>query len=508
VARASCPQANPKIGGRDILAPKPISIFHRVRRSRFTRHCSLTQSTMIPFKSLLTLAITYALSSASAAPGEWTPLFNGSDLSGWEQKGGKAEYTVENGEIVGTAVAKTPNSFLCTDREYADFILEFELKVDARLNSGVQFRSTYSESPTTYEWQGKTIKVAAKRFHGYQSEIDPDPKRNRMWTAGIYDEGRRGWLYPGALGGEAKTFTEAGRVVTKQNEWNKVRVVAVGNHISTFLNGVPRAAIIDDLTAKGLIGLQVHGIGNKELVGAEVRWRNIRIMEVVPGDGLSAEEIANGWAPLWDGKTTEGWKSPKSDTFPTKGWAIEDGVLSVLGKKGGDIVTNERYAAFELSVDFKMTEAANSGIKYFCQPNLNMKTGETAGANKGSAIGLEFQILDDKKHPDAKNGRDGNRTLGSVYDLITSDKSEINPTIGEWHTAVVKTDGRKAEHFLDGKLIASYNRFSPEFEALVAKSKYKNIPGFGQWPNGHLLLQDHGNYVSFRNIKIRVPSEK
>lgn len=463
---------------------------------------------MFPSKSLLciTLALTFALSPATAAPGEWTPLFNGSDLTGWNQKGGKAEFTVENGEIVGRAVAKTPNSFLCTDREYADFILEFEFKVDPRLNSGVQFRSTYSESPSTYEWQDKTINVPAKRMHGYQSEIDNDPKKNRMWTAGVFDEARRGWLYPGALGGDPKSFSEAGQKLTKISDWNKVRVVAVGNHISTFLNNEPRAAITDDLTKSGLIGLQVHSIGNNELVGAEVRWRNIRIMEVVPTDGLTAEEIAMGWAPLWDGKTTEGWRNAKADTFPTKGWTISDGILTVHAKSGGgDIITHDRYAAFELSLDFKMTEAANSGIKYFTQPNLNTKTGELMAINQGSAIGLEYQILDDQKHPDAKNGRDGNRTLASVYDLITSDKTQTKPAIGTWHTALIKTDGRKVEHFLDGQLVASYDRFSPEFEALVAKSKYKNIPGFGQWPNGHLLLQDHNDEVSFKNIKFRIP---
>ena len=465
---------------------------------------------MTPSKSLLcfTIAAFGYSTSVTAAPGEWTPLFNGKDLTGWVQKGGKAEYRVENGEIVGRAVPKTPNSFLCTDREYADFILEFELKVDPRLNSGVQFRSTYSETPTSYEWQGKTINVPANRFHGYQSEIDPDPKRNRMWTAGIYDEGRRGWLYPGALGGNNERFSEAGRTLTKQEEWNKVRIVAVGNHISTFLNGHPRAAITDNLTSKGLIGLQVHSINNEELVGAEVRWRNLRIMEIVPTESLSAEEIANGWAPLWDGKTTEGWISAKADSFPTKGWVIEDGVLTVLGEGGGDIVTRERYSAFELSLEFKMTEAANSGIKYFCQNNLDLKTGAILKGNKGSSIGLEYQILDDNKHPDAKNGRDGNRTLGSLYDLITSKKEGIASGVGTWHTAVIKTDGTKVEHFLNGELIVSYDRTSEEFKALVAKSKYKNIPGFGAWDDGHILLQDHGDNVSFRNIKFRIPAEK
>ena len=212
----------------------------------------------------------------------WTALFDGKSLNGWTQKGGKAKYSVEDGCIVGRTVPKTPNSFLCTKKHYSDFVLEYEYKCDNRLNSGVQIRSnTYAKEVTKKLENGKTRKFPAGRVHGYQVEIDPN-NPDRMWSGGIYDEGRRGWLYPGLQGGnddEAKVaFTKSGQKAYKPNQWNKVRVACKGDSIKTWLNGQARADFKDNLTAKGFIGLQVHGIGNKdELAGAQVQWRNLRI---------------------------------------------------------------------------------------------------------------------------------------------------------------------------------------------------------------------------------------
>jgi len=451
---------------------------------------------------------------ASANDG-WVELFNGRDLTGWVQKGGKAKYSVEDGSIVGRSVPGTPNSFLCTSKEYGNFILEYDFKVDPRLNSGVQIRSKCFDKPHEYSWEGKKIKVPADRVHGYQIEIDPDVKRGRMWSAGIYDEARRGWLCPGQLAGNKAEFTKQGKTCFHPNGWNHVRVEAIGPWIRTWLNGVPRAAICDDLTPKGLIGLQVHGIGRaKDHEGLQVAWSNLRIKEVGPGTGpnsLSAEEIADGWCLLWDGKTSDGWRGAKLRDFPEKGWKIADGELTVLAggggeaRQGGDIVTRRRFARFELQADFKITPGANSGIKYFCQPNLDPITGTGAKAKMGSAIGLEYQILDDARHPDAKKGRDGNRTMASLYDLIAADASKAPNPPGEWNHARIVTDGTDVQHWLNGKKVLEYQRGSEKFKKLVAQSKYRKIPGFGEWPDGHILLQDHGNEVHFRNIKERVP---
>lgn len=437
-------------------------------------------------------------------------LIPGKDLAGWVRRGGNANYAVEGKEIVGTSVLNTPNSFLCTETTYGDFVLEYDFKVDPRLNSGVQIRSECFDHATQVEWQGKRIEIPAGRVHGYQVEIDPDPKQDRWWTAGLYDEGRRGWLYPGPNGGKERAFTEQGRKLFKQGEWNHVRVEAIGDSIKTWLNDAPCAAIQDSMTPRGFIALQVHGIGaDASKQGAQVRWRNLRLTDLAPpANTLTAKEKADGWRLLWDGKTTDGWRGAKAEAFPAKGWDIQDGLLTVLATggaesaAGGDIVTKERFSEFELVVDFKITPGANSGIKYFCQPNLDPITGTGAKAATGSAIGLEFQILDDERHPDAKLGRDGNRTLGALYDLIPPSSKRPNP-IGEWNTARIVSHGQHVEHWLNGRKVLEYERSSAAFREIVGMSKYKTIPGFGEWKDGHILLQDHGDRVSFRNIKIK-----
>jgi hypothetical protein len=441
-------------------------------------------------------------------------------LSGWVQRGGKATYAIEGNEIVGTSVLDTGNTFLCTTKDYGDFILEYEFKVDPKLNSGVQIRSEYLAEAKTVEWQGRTIQIPAKRVHGYQVEIDPEPAKNRWWSAGIYDEGRRAWLVPddGVKGVNGRAFTERGRRIFKANDWNHVRVEAIGDSIRTWLNGTPCAELKDSMTARGFIALQVHGIGKDvEKNGTQVRWRNLTITEVdgpakVAANTLTPEEKAAGWRLLWDGQTTTGWRSARAEEFPTNGWMIQDGRLNVLdsgGKEavgGGDIITREVFSEFELLVDFKLTPGANSGIKYFVQPALAAITSTGAKAAVGSAIGLEFQILDDAVHPDAKLGRDGNRTVGSLYDLIPASAGKRPNAIGEWNTARIVVRGRQVEHWLNGAKVLEYERASPAFRDAVAASKYRNIPGFGEWPSGHILLQEHGDAVSFRNVKIRVLS--
>lgn len=220
---------------------------------------------------LATLVWLAAISIASADDG-FKPLFDGKSFDGWEQHGGKAKYAIEGNEIVGTSVPATGNSFMCTTKHYGDFILELEFKVDPAVNSGVQIRSHVFAQPTEVDFgQGKKKTVSAERVHGYQVEIDPSP---RAYTGGIYDEGRRGWL-------QDLSDKPAAREAFKQGEWNQFRVVCHGDHIQTWLNGVPAADLKDALTPKGLIALQVHGTGgDAEKVGKQVRWRNIRIKEL------------------------------------------------------------------------------------------------------------------------------------------------------------------------------------------------------------------------------------
>jgi len=221
---------------------------------------------------------------------------------------------------------------------------------------------------------------------------------------------------------------------------------------------------------------------------------------------LTNKEVRTGWRYLWDGQSTKGWRGAKLDQFPEKGWVMENGELRVLSsgggeaRNGGDLVTIDTYRDFELSVDFKITEGANSGIKYFVDPELNK--------GEGSAIGLEFQILDDRKHPDAKNGKNGNRTVGSLYDLIRAEnfdsfRGKNFKGVGNWNNARIIVRGGQVEHWLNHVKVVEFDRHSQVFKALVEKSKYEKWANFGQLPEGHILLQDHGDEVSFKNIKIR-----
>jgi hypothetical protein len=199
----------------------------------------------------------------------WVSLFNGKNLDGWVQRGGKAKYRVEDGQIVGTSVPNTSNSFLCTTKNYGNFILELEFKVHPKLNSGVQIRSECFDQDKTLTLNGKTIKVPAGRVHGYQVEIDAT---DRLWSGGIHDEARRGWL--GAF-----VNLDATKKAFKQNDWNKFRIECRGDSIKTWLNGVPAADLKDSVTPTGFVGLQVHGVGKLE-DPLEVRFRNLRIKEL------------------------------------------------------------------------------------------------------------------------------------------------------------------------------------------------------------------------------------
>jgi hypothetical protein len=446
--------------------------------------------------NLLILSIVGLTSIANA---QMKPLFDGKTLNGWKKIVGKAPYAIEDGMIIGTMTAGSPNSFLVTEKEYGDFVLELDVKLEGtETNSGVQTRSHFDPAGNK----------GAGMVYGRQMEIDP---ASRSWTGGVYDEARRLWLYPLETNPAAKT-------AYKTEQFNHYKIECIGNETKTWVNGIPVAYVIDTLDKTGFIGLQVHGIGNKtHLEGKKVYFKNINIqtenlkpqafpksiyvVNLTPNT-LSAQEKANGYKLLFDGKTNKGWVGAYKDAFPAKGWDIANGQLSVLpsggaeSTNGGDIVTKEEFAAFDLSFEFKLTEGANSGVKYFVT---------LAEKNTGSAIGLEYQVLDDAKHPDAKLGRDGNRTLSSLYDLITANKNLGSPRpIGVWNRGrVVVYPNNKVEHYLNGVKVLEYTRGSEEFKKLVAISKYKDWKNFGEAPKGRLLLQDHGDKVSFRTIKIK-----
>ena len=211
---------------------------------------------------------------------------------------------------------------------------------------------------------------------------------------------------------------------------------------------------------------------------------------------LTPEEKTQGWILLFNGENLDGWTSVGKDAPPTLGWEIKDGILTVKpegGKRGGDIITKEQYDDFELLVDFRITEGANSGIKYFF-----------VQYEKGGWLGLEYQILDDDKHPDAKMGRDGNRWQAGLYDMLPPGKKKENPP-GEWNQARIVAKGSEVTHYLNGEEVLSFDRKSETYKKAWELSKYnESVPMFGDVTKGHILLQDHEDLVSFRNVKVRV----
>jgi len=219
----------------------------------------------------------------------------------------------------------------------------------------------------------------------------------------------------------------------------------------------------------------------------------------LPDNTLSGKEKKEGWKLLFNGKTADEWMNPGTRKFPESGWEIKDGVLSVNPATktrggGGDIVSIKTYINFDLKVDFKYTPGANSGIKYFV--DIESNNGSLAG------IGCEFQVLDDKLHPDAKLGKNGDRTMGGLYDLIPP-KPKIDNGANNWNRAEIIVRGNKVQHWLNGQLTVEYERGNDAWRALVATSKFKDSPGFGEVQDGRILLQDHGNLVYYKNIKIK-----
>jgi len=229
-------------------------------------------------KKMLLGILMLSLIATSTDAGEWADLFDGKTLKGWTIHSGFAKYAVENGAIVGTAVEGSPNSFLCTDTEYGDFILEFEVKCDPELNSGVQIRSQIAGKEMFFVFTGRdgkprTRKIPADRVYGYQVEIASSPGN----SGGIYDEARRGFFLAGVGNDPA-----AGSAL-KNNEWNKYRIECRGSSIKTWINGIACADLTDSMDAKGTIGLQVHGVG-RNFEPYQVRWRNVRIRELDPDE--------------------------------------------------------------------------------------------------------------------------------------------------------------------------------------------------------------------------------
>gem|GEM_PF-30052 len=399
---------------------------------------------------------------------KWQNLFDGRTLVGWIQRGGEALYQVEDGAIVGTTVKGTPNSFLCTEKIYADFILELDFKVDPALNSGVQIRS---ESMESYQ---------KGRVHGYQIEIDPS---ERAWSGGIYDEGRRGWL-------NDLTKNEPAQKAFKQGQWNHFRIVALGPSIKTWLNGVSAADLTDSLTRRGFIGLQVHS--TKEAEPLQVRWRNIRLLELTTGKAAYKYEVSKPGESLGVRPGAEillgrrgdlsAWRSVRADD-PALGWKFQEGVLEIVPGTGS-IITKRQVRDFYLHLEF----------------NINEMPGATGQGKGNSGVYIqrryEIQILDSCGKEDYNSG-----DCGSIYRIRRCDVNACREA-GQWQSYDIvfraarwdeqgdKTENARITVLHNGKLIHD-----------DVEIPDKTGAGQPEGPQeGPIELQEHGNVIKFRNI--------
>jgi hypothetical protein len=339
--------------------------------------------------------------ASPAADDGFVFLFDGKTLDGWKQLGGKANYRVEDGAIVGSSVPNTSNSFLCTEKNYGDFILELEFKVDDGLNSGVQVRSNCFEA------------YHNSRVHGYQVEIDPS---DRAWSAGIYDEGRRDWL-------NNLTDNEPARKAFKRGEWNALRVAAVGDSIKTWLNGVPAADLVDSMTLSGFIGLQVHGVGGRT-EPLQVRWRNIHLKDL----GTPV------WKPLFDGKTLDGWH-----TLPGGKWEVRDGVIvgtsAASDGRHGQLVSDKKYKDFTVRVKYKAIQG-NSGL-YFRVEEVDGPVG---------VHGFQAEI-------DPANDVGGLYETGGRAWVVQPTPEQVKKSFkpGQWNEMTVSAHGRRIVVHVNGQ---------------------------------------------------------
>ena len=363
--------------------------------------------------------VCFAAPVARAAELPWVSLFDGKSLDGWVQRGGAAKYEVKDGTILGTTVPNTKNSFLCTKKSYGDFVLEVEFKVDPELNSGIQIRG--QSSP---EYQDG-------RVHGYQVEIDPDVKRDRMWTGGLYDEGRRGWL-------QDLKDNDPARKAFKPGEWNKFRIEAIGESIKTSLNGVPAADVIDSMDLDGFIGLQVHQVGKKEQP-FHVAWRNIRLQD----------HGRHAWRALWDGKSIKGFRAAGGGA-----WIVKDGILTGLMRKSprvdrlhmdgpstrnGLLFTEKTLGDFTARLEYRIL-AGNSGL-YFRSEQAAWPVGA-----KGPQVDID---------PAGSGGLYEVGGRGWVAKRPADKDPKKKPRPEDWQTVTVSAHGGRVLVYANGMRMAS-----------------------------------------------------
>ncbi len=436
--------------------------------------------------SILTLAWTTLLGDHHGG-GEWEVLFDGSSTEHFRgyQKDGfpNQSWKVESGQL--RTIEGAERIDIVSKQQYGDFELVFEWKVTPGGNSGVMYRVKEGH---------------AKPWHTGPEYQVLDDSRHKDGKSPLTSAGS----FYALVSAEGKLLKPVG-------EYNQSRIIADGHHIEHWLNGEKVVALelgsdgVTELIAKSKFADKPRFA--KETKGHlcfqhhhdEVWFRNIKVRSLkrsprfVPAKKPNRLTKANrelGWRNLFSGKNVSRWRGFLKDSFPEKGWVMEDGTIKHISHGGGgDIVTKARYEQFDFRFEWRVAPGANSGVKYFILEEERRKT-----------IGHEYQVIDDTKHPDALVGPD--RQTAAFYDCLSA-SNRVLKDVGQFNQSRILVHGQDVEHWLNGVMVLRYELGSPDVLAAVAASKFKKVEAFGVRHRGRILLQDHNDEVAYRNLFIK-----
>lgn len=420
---------------------------------------------------LLFVSLFLSVAASSPAQGEVHFLSERDSLEAWE--GHERHWSIQNGVIIGKSTEEVPvSTFLVTRETFTDFRLTASAKlVSGDAHSGLAFWGKVSpEHGDPYTYAGPLV-----MFNG-------------QW--GFYDLfGRK----------DLQVDCSAAAKAAQTGEWTDLEILAVSNRVRLVVNGVLAAEWVETepgRAQKGPIGLQLASnsapqeIQFKQVVVDSAPQDRLLTLKSDEPNNLTVAEIAEGWISLFDGKSTQGWRGYRQEAFPSEGWEIVEGsIRKIADGGGGDIITLASFKDFDFSFEWKVAPGANSGVMYRVSEE----------EDRSYYTGPEYQVLDDDRHNDGKSPL---TSAASIYALFPAENKRLKP-VGEFNTGRIVLQGNRLEHWLNGDLVAAKEIGSEEWNAKIADSKFEKWKKFGTMPEGHIVLQDHGDDVWFRNLKIK-----